>query len=61
LGYLVGFLKFTVTGVYSSAISKMLLENGHEPTRLSNTLVQPLVPFLDLTFMVASNAVSTAG
>jgi protein associated with RNAse G/E len=38
----VGFLKFTVTGVYSSAISKMLLENGHEPTRLSNTLVQRL-------------------
>jgi protein associated with RNAse G/E len=35
-------VKFTVSGVYSSAISKILVDKGYEPTRLSNTIVQRL-------------------
>lgn len=35
-------VKFTVTGIYSSALSKLLLDKGYEPTRLSNTLVERL-------------------
>ncbi|MEM3670843.1 MAG: DUF402 domain-containing protein [Thermoprotei archaeon] len=35
-------MKFTVTGIYSSALSKMLVDRGHTPTKLSTTLVQRL-------------------
>ena len=35
-------MKFGITGVYSSAISKILVDRGYEPTRLTNTLVERL-------------------
>lgn len=35
-------MKFTVSGIYSSALSKLLLEKGYQPTRLSSTLVERL-------------------
>ena len=35
-------MKFSISGVYSSAVSKILVERGHIPTRLSKTLVDRL-------------------
>ncbi|MEM0321418.1 MAG: hypothetical protein QW613_03345, partial [Thermoprotei archaeon] len=35
-------VKFTISGIYSSALSKLLLDRGYQPTRLTNTLVERL-------------------
>jgi protein associated with RNAse G/E len=35
-------VKFTISGIYSSALSKLLVDRGYQPTRLSNTLSERL-------------------
>ena len=40
--FYVSIVKFTVSGIYSSALSKLLLDRGYQPTKLSNTLVERL-------------------